>query len=110
MLSYYERELIRGLRRADGARCFRCNTPLPAKLAPTSEGLCTACAEGQTIQFTPYRGPTRPAVPSGRAAWTARFARLDESLFRGKLFAEKGEGGRPWKRSSVVSTGRRGRA
>lgn len=110
MLGYYERELIRGLRRDKGARCFRCNTPLPAKLTPTSEGLCTACAEGETIQFTPYRGPTGPAVPSRRAAWTARFARLDASLFRGKLFAEKGEGGRPWKRSSVVSTSRRGRA
>jgi hypothetical protein len=108
MLSYYERELIRGLRRDDGARCFRCNTLLPATLALRGEGLCTACAEGETIQFTSYRGATGPA--SRRAAWTARFARLDASLFRGKLFAEKGEGGRPWKRSSVVSTGRRGRA
>ena len=75
MLSYDEHELIPELRLDDGARCFRCNTPLPAKLALTSEGLCTACAEGETIQFTPYRGPTRPAVPSRRAAWRARFAR-----------------------------------
>jgi hypothetical protein len=81
MLSYYENELIRELRRDDGVRCFRCNTLLPATLALRGEGLCTACAEGETIQFTPYRGPTGPAVPSRRAAWTARFARLDESLF-----------------------------
>jgi hypothetical protein len=29
MLSYYEHELIRELRPAEGARCFRCNTPCP---------------------------------------------------------------------------------
>jgi hypothetical protein len=51
MLSYYEHELIRELRRDDGPRCFRCNTPLPATLELRSEGLCTACAEGKTIQF-----------------------------------------------------------
>jgi hypothetical protein len=50
MLSYYERELIHELRRDDGARCLRCNTPAPANLALRSEGLCTACAEGETIQ------------------------------------------------------------
>jgi hypothetical protein len=51
MLSYYERGLIRELARDDRPRCFRCNTPLPARLALRSEGLCTACAEGKTIHF-----------------------------------------------------------
>jgi hypothetical protein len=51
MLSCYEHELIRELRPAEGARCFRCNTPLSPALALRSEGLCTACAEGKTVQF-----------------------------------------------------------
>jgi hypothetical protein len=51
MLSYHEHELIRELRPDDRARCFRCNTPLSAAIALRSEGLCTACAEGKTIQF-----------------------------------------------------------
>jgi hypothetical protein len=51
MLSYYEYELIRELRGDDGARCLRCNTPLSPALALRSEGLCTACAQGKTIQF-----------------------------------------------------------
>jgi hypothetical protein len=50
MLYYDERELIRELRQGDGARCLRCNTPLPANLALRGEGLCTACAKGETIQ------------------------------------------------------------
>jgi len=50
MLAYYERELIRELRR-DGTRCPRCNALMHAPdLALRSEGLCTACAEGKTIQ------------------------------------------------------------
>jgi hypothetical protein len=74
MLSYYEHELISELRRDDGARCFRCNTPLPATLALRSEGLCTACVEGKTIQFhrrlrrTPYnRSHVRSGVGSASA-------------------------------------------
>ena len=51
MWSDYEDELIRELRRDDDARCLRCSTPLPATLAMTREGLCTACVEGNTIQF-----------------------------------------------------------
>jgi hypothetical protein len=51
MLSYYEHELIRELRPAEDARCFRCNTPLSAARALRSEGLCTSCVEGNTIQF-----------------------------------------------------------
>jgi hypothetical protein len=51
MVSSYEREQINQLRRDDRPRCFRCNTPLPARLALRSEGLCTACAEGKTIHF-----------------------------------------------------------
>jgi hypothetical protein len=51
MLSYYERELIRELRRGDRVRCLRCNALVHATdLAMWSEGLCTACAQGKTIQ------------------------------------------------------------
>ena len=57
MPSYSEHEPIRELRRDYVARCFRCNTPLVADLALRSEGLCTACAEGKTIQWS--HGETR---------------------------------------------------
>lgn len=50
MLTYYERELIRELRR-DGTRCARCNALMHATdLAMWSEGLCKACADGKTSQ------------------------------------------------------------
>jgi hypothetical protein len=60
MLNYYDHELIRRPRPNGGARCFRCNTPLSAACALRDEGLCTACAEGKTIQFqsTPARTPS----------------------------------------------------
>jgi hypothetical protein len=55
MLSYFEHELIREPRCDYGARCFRCNSPLLANFALKGEGLCTACAEGKTIQWMPLR-------------------------------------------------------
>ena len=64
MVSYYDRELIRELGQDDRPRCFRCNTPLPARLALRSEGLCTACAEGKTIHFVEA---SRVAVRTGGA-------------------------------------------
>jgi hypothetical protein len=50
---HYERELV-GDRKVDAdIRCLRCNVPLLApNLAVRSEGLCAACAEGKTIQWT----------------------------------------------------------
>jgi hypothetical protein len=50
MLNYFERELIRSIRADDGARCLRCNASLPAGAALRSEGLCAACAQGETVQ------------------------------------------------------------
>lgn len=51
MVTYYDRELIGELKRGEDARCLRCNAPLPAtNLALRSEGLCVACAAGDTIQ------------------------------------------------------------
>ena len=61
MPAYSEHELMRERRGYGVARCFRCNTPLLANLALRSEGLCTACAEGKTIQWTPMRDPSSTA-------------------------------------------------
>jgi hypothetical protein len=58
MLSYSEHQLIREPRGDYAARCFRCNSPLLANSALKGEGLCTACAEGKTIQWMPRRDPS----------------------------------------------------
>jgi hypothetical protein len=85
MPAYSEHELMRELRRGCGvARCFRCNTPLLANLALRSEGLCTACAEGKTIQWTPMRdrsvqGPARMGRPT---SFKSRLRRLAGALSR----------------------------
>jgi hypothetical protein len=68
MLSYPEHEPIRRVRRDCGARCFRCNAPLVPEFGLRSEGLCTACAEGTTIQWTPRQDPIpQPPNRIGRA-------------------------------------------
>ena len=87
MLSYYEHELIREPRPDDGVRCFRCNTPLSASLALRREGLCTACAEGKTVQFhqTPERTPYDPVPRQKRrgtalAEWARELAQMAPPL------------------------------
>jgi hypothetical protein len=62
MLGYSEHQLIGEPRRDHGARCFRCNSPLLANSALIGEGLCTACAEGKTIQWMPRRDPSVPRL------------------------------------------------
>jgi hypothetical protein len=84
MLSHSENQLIRELRRDYGARCFRCNTPLLANIALRSEGLCSACAEGKTIQWMPRRDPSiQRLVRTGTpASLKSKLRRLAGALSR----------------------------
>ena len=84
MLGYSEHELVRGLRRDSVARCFRCNAPLLGNLALRSEGLCTTCAEGKTIQWTPGRDPSvqRLARMGRPTSLKSRLRRLAGALSR----------------------------
>jgi hypothetical protein len=93
MLGYSEHELIRGLGRDCGARCFRCNTPLLANLALRSEGLCTACAEGKTIQWTPRRNPSlqRLARMARPTSLKSRLRRMAGAASRAKLIHREGK-------------------
>jgi hypothetical protein len=87
MLSYSEHQMIRESRRDLGARCLRCNSSLLADLAAKSEGLCAACAEGKTIQWTPLRDRTkRPPVRMGTpASFKSKLRRLAGAASRTSL-------------------------
>jgi hypothetical protein len=84
MLSYSEYQLIREPRGDYAARCFRCNSPLLGSSALKGEGLCTACAEGKTIQWMPQRDPSiqRLARMGTPASLKSRLSRLAGALSR----------------------------
>jgi hypothetical protein len=87
MLSYSEHQLIRESRRDLGARCLRCNSSLLANFALKSEGLCAACAEGKTIQWTPRRDRSkRPLVRMGTpTSFKSKLRRLAGAASRTSL-------------------------
>jgi hypothetical protein len=87
MLSYSEHQLIRESRRDLGARCLRCNSPLCANFALKDEGLCAACAEGRTIQWTPRRNRSEgPLLRVGTpASFKSKLRRLAGAASRASL-------------------------
>jgi uncharacterized Zn finger protein (UPF0148 family) len=89
MLSYYEDQLIGESRRDPAARCLRCNSPLLANFALKGEGLCPACAEGKTIQWTP------PADRSKRSRQTGTPASFKSKLRRLAGAASRTSRGKP---------------
>ncbi len=93
MLSYSEHQLVGESGGHPATRCLRCNSPLLANFALKGEGLCAACAEGKTIQWTPRRD--RSKRPLARMGTPASFQSILRRLAGAASRTPRGKSARP---------------